>query len=482
MEPMARRRSPTKVPTPLQDIATDNPLALNKIVRHTLPNGLRLWIKPRPGTGTLALLGQVPVGARYENKDNNGISHFLEHMVFTGTRRWNEDEVMEVIRRRGGSVNARTGREDTIFYLHVKADDLPLGLEWLSEVLFRPALADDKFDKERKVIINEKGGQFGWLEDLFEWIEDRGWGWNVFRTVRMHLWGRDNSLHLSVIGKDKSLNAITLDELRRYHQRYYVPNNITLLIVGDCDPQEVIDRATAVFGEIPSGPPPQRPPTPSVRESAAHFRLHGPSFNEQGQWMLAAPLPGLLHPDRHALIVLSEILETVLTRKIRHERGLTYGISVYPALYCDLGYFTIYTSVDDDRFDEVGELVYAEVERARSGGLTATELDEAQHSIRGRTILSMEGNLDHAWWLSEESMFTPDDRPIPDFLEAVAAVTLDDLQRVAQTYLAGDKLIDVHHRPALTPKRAIRPAVALGALALVGGVVGWLWWRNRRDG
>src|SRR3990172_2101539 len=145
--------------------------------RAVLPNGLRVWVKPRPGTGTVFLALQVPVGSRHESETNNGISHFLEHMLFTGTARWNEQEVIEIIRRRGGEANARTGREDTVFWLHLKADDLDLGLEWLAEVIFRPQLSADKFKKERQVIIQEKGGEIGVFGAVGDWFEGLGPGW-----------------------------------------------------------------------------------------------------------------------------------------------------------------------------------------------------------------------------------------------------------------------------------------------------------------
>src|SRR3990170_2578022 len=128
--------------------------------RSRLPNGLRVWVKPRPGTGTVFLLLQAPVGSRHETEENNGISHFLEHMLFTGTAKWSEQEVVESVRRRGGEVNARTAAEDTVFWLHLRADDLDFGMDWLAEVVLRSKLPEDKFKKEQHIIIEEKGGHF----------------------------------------------------------------------------------------------------------------------------------------------------------------------------------------------------------------------------------------------------------------------------------------------------------------------------------
>ena len=142
----------------------NNPESLFDSTRLRLANGLHLWIRPRPGSGTVALKMIIPVGSRHETEANNGISHFLEHMLFTGTARWPEHEVTDVIRRRGGEVNAVTEVESTTFWLHLPASDVALGVDWLAEVLFRPTLDRAKFEKERGVIMAEKGGRFGGLQ------------------------------------------------------------------------------------------------------------------------------------------------------------------------------------------------------------------------------------------------------------------------------------------------------------------------------
>src|SRR3972149_7028978 len=192
--------------------------------RAVLPNGLRVWVKPRPGTGTVFLALQVPVGSRHETEENNGISHFLEHMLFTGTEKWDEREVIESVRRRGGEVNARTSAEDTVFWLNLKADDLDFGLNWLTQVVLRSTLPEDKFKKERQIIIEEKGGDYGFFDALGGWIEDHRFGWNLFRAVPRRLFAQSTIL-LPVIGDDASLRRIGYRQVIEFYRRHYVPNN-----------------------------------------------------------------------------------------------------------------------------------------------------------------------------------------------------------------------------------------------------------------
>jgi predicted Zn-dependent peptidase len=450
------------------------------IHRAMLPNGLRVWTKPRPGSGTVILLLQIPVGSRHETEDNNGVSHFLEHMVFTGTAKWNEQQVMEVIRRRGGEANARTAPEDTIYWLHLKADDLELGLEWLAEVVFRPRLAADKFAKERDIIIEEKGGEIGALRRVGEWIEDRGLGWNVFRAVQHRLFP-DNPLLLPVIGEDDSLRRLQPDDLRAFYAQHYLPNNATLVVVGDVPPETVLARATAHLAEFAAGDLPPKPTTPPPPNGGFNLRLRGPNINEQGQILLGTPIPGISHPDRWALGVLAEILNTRLTDDMRFNRGLVYGIDVYPAMYTDVGYFVVYTTADSGKFDEIVAEAHQQIARAIAGEFDAAAVIEAQTAIRGRLLLGMESNPDLGWWLAELSLITPEGEPLPNLFAEVARVTPADVARVAQTYFAPEQRYQAIHRPGLTPAALVRPAI-IGLAALAGGLGAWWLWRGRRKG
>jgi predicted Zn-dependent peptidase len=397
-------------------------------------------------------------------------------MVFTGTARWNEQEVVEVIRRRGGESNARTAREDTVYWLHLKAEDLELGLDWLAEVVFRPTLAEDKFTKERQVIIQEKGGEIGALEDVGEFIEDLGLGSDVFRAVRHRLYPK-NPLLLPVIGDDRSLRRIKYQELQDFYQRHYQPNNMALIVVGDVDEAQVRAGAEKYLGGFAPGPVPPRPVTPPPTPSGFNLRLRGPNVNDQGQILLGAPLPGQNHPDRWALGVLAEILDNTLTQDIRYKRGLVYGIDVYPALYTDVGYFVVYTVADSARFPEILAEVEAQIDRALRGELDAQTVAEAKSAIRGRLLLGMESNADFAWWLAGVSLTVNDTQPVPNLFEMVDAVQTADVARVARTYLSPEKRYQAIHRPGVTPAKLRRPALVTAALAAAG--LG-AWWLGRR--
>ncbi len=452
--------------------------------RFKLDNGLRVWAHQRPRTGTLALLMQIPVGSRHETRQDNGVAHFVEHMVFTGTEKWPEERaVMDAIRDVGGYVNAFTGHEETVYHLHLKADDLDLGLEWLSEVLFRPTLSEEKFDKEHGVIMQEKGGEFGRLGRLFEWLENRNLGYDVFWAVRRRLFPGSMLLR-PIIGTDDSLQGIDYQKVVDFYRRHYVPNNMTLIAVGDIELDSLQAAVEARFGGFLAGERPPEPEPIPVNPRPFDVRLHGPSINDRGQMLLGGVIGGIDHPDRYALWVLCELLDNQLTEEIRHKRGLVYGVSPHTVLYNDAGYLYIYTTADSDKFGEIQQVIEEHLRRVIDGEISEEAVEKAKAAIRGEAMLHLESNVSMGWWLSGDTLIVKDDEaePVPNFFAGIAAVTAGDVQRVTRAYLAPEKRFRVIHRPALTPRR-LRPVLA-GVGAILAGSVAVLAARHyhRRSG
>lgn len=438
--------------------------------RRTLSNGLRTWCVPRRGSGTVVVMAQLPIGVRTETLENNGISHFLEHMLFTGTERWDEAEVTDVIRRRGGEYNGQTSREETIYYLHVAADDVEFAVDWMHQLLCKPTLSADKLEKERQVIINEKGGEYDRLRRAWEWIEDHNLGWSVSRTVRRRLFP-ESPLLMPVIGRDKSLNNITHDDILKYYQDFYGPNNITLLIVGDVEPDKVFDLVEQQFGEEPARISTETHPSFNTVTDPFQVRLHGPAPTDQGQFLTGALLGSITHPDRFAWWTIAEMLENAYLLEIRYELGLSYGVQAYTALYSDVGYFGIYTTSKVSEFDVVREVIEKHLKRLVDGEFTEQELTEAKAALRGRTLLNLQDNLELAWWLSSDSLvFCDDNVPIEDYFAEVDRLTVEDIQRVAKQYLSPEKRFVVEHRPSITPAK-LRPVARMGALSLAGSAL-----------
>ncbi len=448
------------------------------MLHHTLKNGLRIWCVPRPNSQTVALLAQFPVGSRSETPENNGISHFLEHMVFTGTERWNEAEVTDVVRRRGGECNAQTSREETIYYLHVAAQDLEFGLDWLHQLLFKPTLSADKFEKERQVIINEKGGEYDYLQRAWIWLENHNLGWNVSRTIRRQLFP-DSSFLLGVIGTDRSLKSLSHQELLDYYDHHYGPNNMNLLVVGDVDPAEVFEATARQFDDVPPRSGPHAFSSPNLVTTPFDVRLYGPTPNQQGQLMLGALLGPGYHHDRFAWYIIGEILENAYLQEIRYQQGLSYDVQAYPVLYTDVGYFNIYTATHVDEFDTIKAVLHKHLDRLVEGDFTEQELIEAKAALRGHVLLELQDNVEYAMWLSNDSLFFQGDMvPEEDYLIAIEALTIADIHRVVRHYLAPDNRFTIEHRPPQLRK----PLTTVSAVGVAGAALFFTQRRRQRRG
>jgi zinc protease len=446
------------------------------LVRTTLPNGLGVWVQPRADTPSVAALLVVQVGARYEDKGNNGISHFLEHMLFTGTEKWTESEVKEVIARRGGRHNGTTSLERSYYYAHLSAGDLDVALDWLAQLVFHATIPADKLEKERRVIFQERLGRYGWLINT---LESLGFGYELDRGVR-HALFPGTGLALRIDGEDDSLESLDRNDLLDHYREYYRPGNATLIVVGGVTSQEVEDRAAQIFGDLAPGGQPQPPSTPQPPEAGPHeVVVRGPMPTDQSTVMLGARSVGRTHPDRPALEVLGAYLDDLLTEEIRHQKGLVYGLSAGNVTFDDSGYFVVHTRVEGKNREAILDRIQEYLVEVQREQVDATKVDEAKATLKGSWTLEMEDNLQRAFWLASWSAVTAAGQDLPDYAGAIEAVTPEDLSRVARIYLTPERGYVGRHKPVLTVTSGARLAgivVALGA----GAWAGRRFWRRAK--
>jgi predicted Zn-dependent peptidase len=446
------------------------------IERFSLANGLQVWVQPRDDSQSVAAMLVFRVGARDESRELSGISHFVEHMLFTGSERWGEDEIKTFISQRGGRWNGWTGYEQTTYFAQVAAQDTPLALDWLAEVAFRSTFPPDKIDKEREVIFQEKAGRYGWL---INGLDGLGFGYELDRDVRRALYP-DSSLGQRIIGEDDSLDRTGRDELLAYYQRYYTPANATLVLVGRSDPAQVRAWAEQYFGALPAGTPAPVPPAPPESPPGPHqVVVRGPLLTDRASLMLGARTVGWSHPDSYALNVLSELLSRQLTETIRYQRGLVYGLWAYNSSFSDTGYFVVSTTASSASEAEIRREIEAAIAAVSAGQLDAARVDEAKAALVGRWALSMEDNVSRADYLADCTMLLGVDQAVPDRAALLMAVTPDDLVRVANRYLTPEASYVGVHRPLLTVAGGAAWGGAIVGVGVLAGA-GWYFRRRRR--
>jgi predicted Zn-dependent peptidase len=435
--------------------------------RHTLPNGLRIWCEPRPDSASVAALLVVRAGSRYETRANNGVSHFVEHMVFTGSERWSEPEIKSVITRRGGRWNGSTGRERTTYFAQVAVQDFDLALDWLAQVVFYPTFPRDKLEKERQVIFQERWGRYGWLINK---LDELGFGYDLDREVRRAVFP-GSTLGLRIVGEDDSLGRLDRAALLDYYHGHYGPDNGVLIVVGGVAPEEVFERAELHLGGLEKRGRPVAPDTPPLPTGGPHtLVVRGPMPTEQVRLVVGARTVGRAHADRWALDVLSEVAREELMEEIRYRQGLVYSLSAFNAAYDDTGYFGISTMSERGNRRAIYDALEAYLERVQRGDVDGVRVVEARAALKGRWALRMENNVARAGWLARWSAVLRDGESLPDYAAAIDAVAEADLSRVARSYFTPVRRFVGVHQPVATvasAARAVGAAVGLGIGAWV---------------
>lgn len=440
------------------------------LYRYTLSNGLRLWVQPRADSESVATLLILGVGSRYETHANNGISHYVEHMLFTGTERWDEDEIKQVITRRGGRWNGWTGLETTGYWAHVAAHDLDIALDWLAQVVFHATFPAEKVDKERQVIFQERWGRYGWLINTLDAL---GFGYELWRDIRQAIF-TDSSLGMSVSGEDASLEGLNRAALLDYYRQHYIPENAVLIVVGNVEPEQVLERAAIYFGDVESRGRPSLPETPPLlSDGPQRVVVRGPLPTDQTTLIVGARTVGQGHPDRWVLAVLARLLDRELTEEIRHRRGLVYGLNADNHFLDDAGYFAVSTTSERKHTETIQQIVEEHLDRIRRGEVDAKAVEDAKATLQGRWALEMEDNMERAFWLADWTSVLGADEPLPDYQATIGAVMPDDLTRAVNAYFVPQCSFVGLHTPVVT--------VASGAAWFLGIVIlGVAVWGVRR--
>lgn len=389
--------------------------------KTTLDNGLRILTSTMPHTRAVSIGFFIGVGSRFEDEEENGISHFLEHMLFKGTeKRPTAREIAEAIEGVGGAINATTGRELTTYWVKVPQGHLALAIDVLVDMLQRSKLEEEEIEKERRVIIEEINMMLDlpgdWVHLLLNQLVWPG-----------HPLGRD------VTGTKESVTKIDRERMFRYLARHYHPADTVISVAGGIEHQEVVGELSSALETWPGK---EREAYLPVEEAQREPRVCL-GYRETEQAHLALSLQGIprSHPDRFNLQLLNTVLgqgmSSRLFLEVREKRGLTYSISSYVNYLYDTGSIGVSAGVDPRRIEAALEAILGELDRLRREPVPAEELNKAQEFMKGRLLLQMEDSLAVVSWLGRQEILEDRVLTIDEVLAAVDAVTAEDIQRVA---------------------------------------------------
>jgi predicted Zn-dependent peptidase len=399
------------------------------LLRTTAPNGLIVLTEKLPGVRSAATGLYVRTASAHERREQMGISHLLEHMVFKGTERRSAKELALELEVRGGSLDAFTGRDYTSYQAHTLDADLPLAVEILTDLARRPLLRESDLEPERNVILEEINGVEDAPDDL------------VFELHAAELWPT-HPYGYSILGRPDTLAALSADDLRCLHGTGYYRGNFVVAAAGNVNHEQlltVLEREGWFEGAAVE--PPRLPvvPAPAVRGGGRHEERD----TAQAHLVFGTDTFPLRDPRRFALAILTNVfgggMSSRLFQRVREELGLAYAVFAYKHFYQSAGQLGVYIGTQPATADSAADAIRAEYARLAREGLPADELADGKQQLKGQVMLSLESPGARMARLAGFVLHDDEYRPLDQMLAEIDAVTPDQIAAVAEEFFAPER-------------------------------------------
>jgi zinc protease len=411
---------------------------------ETLPNGLKVYLKPVPGAPVVTTMVTYKVGACDEDLDQTGLSHYLEHLLFKGTDKLAPGDIDRVTQRNGGHNNAYTTEDLTAYYFDFAADRWAIALEIEADRM-RNTRIDTKheFEQEKGAVISELNRN-----------EDTPWDLEQ-KAILPLLFGAKAPYGHPVIGERKHVEGATAETIRRYYERWYHPNNASLVIVGGFDEKEALAKVKALFGNIPKADLPERKPATPPPARKETVRKTMPSKFESPRLLMGFNSVVSGDPNSYPLKVIASVLAGGKTgrlyRKLVDEEKLCSSVSASnnPGRYP--GWFEVDAELLKNDLDKVEALVTKELAALAAEGVTEAELKRVKREVLAGSIFGNESV--HAVADSISRGVTLNDLDyLKNYLPRISAVTNDDIKKAAKKYLVDAKGVVIWSVPEAAEK------------------------------
>ena len=394
---------------------------------HTLSNGLRVVMEPIPFVRSVSFGLWVKTGSRDESKQNNGISHFLEHMMFKGTEKRTALDIADTMDAVGGQLNAFTSKEHTCYFTRTLDTHFDVAMDVIADMFFNSKYDQDEIDKERNVILEELNMYEDTAEDLVVDLLHT----NVFNN---------HPLGMSILGTPETINSFQREDFLAYTKASYTPQNVVIAIAGNINEQEVLEKVAAMFGHFKG----------EQNGIVSQPAIYTPGFSNREkdieQVHLCMGFPGIASgtEDSCALAAVNTILgggmSSRLFQKIREERGLVYTVYSYNASFVDTGIFTIYAALNPAQLQEVMDLISQEVKGMFTDKITGEQLAKAKEQLKSNFLLSLESagsrmNSIGRTMLMLDKILTPD-----ELVTKIDAIDMDAFYNVCDKIFKMDQV------------------------------------------
>jgi len=385
-----------------------------------LENGLTIVTEQLPHVRSVSLGVWLRSGSRRETREQNGIAHFIEHMLFKGTLRRSAEEIAKAVDSIGGNLDAFTAKECTSFSIKVLDEHLKFAIDLVSDLVLHPRLDPKAIDKERSIVLEE----IKMVEDTPDDL--------VHELFIQNLW-KNHPLGWPILGTQETIARIQRSQLEKYFEKCYVPKNMVVAAAGRLDHAQLTNWIGQKFGRLDHSHPPSPSPTP---RAFAEIHTRNKRSLEQVHLCLGVPSHPITHSARYTCYVLNTILgggmSSRLFQNIRERRGLAYTVFSSLDPYSDTGCLSIYAATAPQSTTQTIELILQELRKMKKSLVSKDELKRAKEHLKGGLVLGLESTGSRMGNLARQELYFGTFTTMNEVMRCIDAVTAEEVRKIAR--------------------------------------------------
>lgn len=387
------------------------------IQRYETPNGLRIVLEKIPTVRSVSIGIWIGTGSRFESQKVNGVSHFIEHMFFKGTKNRSAQEIAEAFDSIGGQVNAFTSKEYTCYYAKVLDDHASIALDVLSDMFFHSLFEERELEKEKNVVLEEI--------KMYEDAPD-----DIVHDILAQASYSAHSLGYPILGTQETLKSFTEKTLRDYMEDQYTAENVVVSIAGNVD-ESFIEKVKHIFKDVKKSKQERN----YIRANFFSEKLVRKKDTEQAHLCLGFNGLKIGHDDIYSLVLLNNVLggsmSSRLFQEVREKRGLAYSVFSYHSSYHDNGMLTVYSGTAPHQLDELYETMMETLNEIKDKGITEKELTKGKEQLKGSLMLSLESTNSRMSRNGKNELLLKKHRSLDEIIDEINSVSITNVNRLS---------------------------------------------------
>lgn len=396
-----------------------------------LSNGIRVvYLKKEAFVAHMCVM--IQAGSRYERPDEEGLAHFIEHCIFRGTKNRSAIDVLSDLDEVGGELNAYTNKEEICLHASFRRGHFDIASELLGDILWNASFPQEELKKEKEVVLDEI---ISYLDSPSE---------RIFDEFEGHLFNA-NSLGFNTLGTKKTVRSFKRDHLLNYVDRYFVPENMVVSVVGEFDQDRLRDQLEVQFGQL------KRKGNHlhnNHLEPLEQFKITETKANYQAHTLIGGRAPSYNDDNRREMTLLTNVLggpalNSRLSLLVREQYAYAYSIEASYTTYSDTGFWCVYMGTDKKYLDKAKDLIYGELESVRRNGLSPDELVKGKEQLKGHIALTLDSNLELMFNLGKSLLFHGRIDSIEEVYEQIDSITQEEIKEIAEFHFNPDAISEL---------------------------------------